>query len=82
MEGIGVEVVSPSALTTDTNSATLMLMLSSSWLWGSRKLVTMLLRVLMVLVGVTEAGDDVVASVDGGCAVFSAAPPVGTAYLP
>ena len=33
-----------------------------------------------MVVGVTKAGDDVVASVDGGCAVISAAPPVGTVY--
>ena len=32
------------------------------------------------VVGVTEAGDDVVASVDGGCTVFLSAPPVDTVY--
>ena len=30
----------------------------------------------------TKAGDDVVASEDGDCAVFTAAPPVATVYSP
>ena len=38
--------------------------------------------VVFVFVGVAKAGDDVVASVDGGCSVLSAAPPVGTVYSP
>ena len=37
---------------------------------------------ILTIVGVTKAGDDVVASVDGGCAVFSATPAVDTDYSP